>query len=133
MQNIVLEKINLDILDKTKINNCNLEKDIDDIEVLEKDYAIELKKTHLSSYANLINYPIKFEYEFTELEKNILLEAGEIGILTGQWSKLYDDELYLILNKLNKFWNLNSMYNKKYFVRFNSASPKDGEVKFPIT
>ena len=80
---IIVQKVSSDKLDWTKINNCNLERDPDDIDAQNKDYRTEIKKTHLLNYADVINYPIKFTYEFTVQEVDYLKKACQISIITG--------------------------------------------------
>jgi len=125
---IIIQKINSETLDWNKINNCNLDKDSDDIDAQNKDYRTETKKTHLLNYANLINYPVKFTYEFTIQEINYLKEACHVGIITGNWPSIYKEEIDEVLERLKINW-----IEGQYFIRFDSASPKDGTVEFPIT
>lgn len=126
---IIIQKINkFDKLDYMHINKGNFEKEQDDIDAQSKDYETEIRKTHLSNYAELIKYPIKFSYEFTQTEINYLKQACHISIITGQWTKIYEEELDEVLVRLKNNWS-----EGQYFIRFDSASPKDGTVEFPIT
>lgn len=125
---IIIQKINLDSLNWNKVNNCNLEKESDDIDAQNKDYRTETKKTHLLNYANLINYPVKFTYEFTAQEIDYLKRACQVSIVTGNWSSLHEEEIDEVLERLKNNW-----IEGQYFIRFDSASPKDGTVEFPIT
>ena len=128
MNNIIIEKISYDTLNFNKINNANLPIEPDDIKAMSQNYTEELKKTHLDKYYRLINYPVKFEYVLLHNEIEILLSACHIGIITGRRPKLLKAELDYVEDRLTKNW-----IDGAYFVRFDSASPKDGMYKFPIT
>lgn len=124
---IIVQKHKLSELDVDKINNNNLKKDMDDLDARTMDYETELKKTHLSSYANLINYPIKFSYEFTKPEIAILKQACQVSIITSQWPKILDEELNAIYLRLKESW-----IEGRYFIRLDSCSVKDSNVECPI-
>lgn len=125
---IIIQKTNSETLDHNQVNNNNLNKDPDDFDAQNKDYSTELKKTHLSSYSDLIHYPIKFTYEITPTEVRYLEQACQIGIITGNWPSIYEEEMNEILERLKKNW-----IEGQFFIRFDSGSPKDGTVEFPIT
>ena len=125
---IIIQKINSETLDWKKVNNCNLEKELDDIDAQNKDYRTEIKKTHLINYANLINYPVKFTYEFTTQEIDYLKRVCQVSIITGNWPSIFEEEIDEVLERFKKNW-----IEGQYFIRFDSASPKDGTVEFPIT
>ena len=125
---IIIQKVDSKRLDRKSVNNNNLEKEPDDLDAKNKDYQTELSKTHLFNYIDLFDYQICFTYEFTLQESNYLKQSCQIGILTGKWPKLYDEELTQIMERLQKHW-----LDGRYFIRFDSASPKDGEGNFPIT
>lgn len=125
---IIIQKTNSETLDHKQVNNNNLDKDPDDLDAHNKDYQTELRKTHLLNYADLIHYPTKFTYEFTPVEVRYLQQASQISIITNKWTKLYDEELNEILERLKQNW-----VEGQYFIRFDSGSPKDGTVEFPIT
>lgn len=125
---IIIQRIKTETVDFLPLNKGNFEKEPDDLEAQNKDYDTEIKKTHLSNYAELINYPIKFTYEFTPTEVNYLKKTCHVSTITGQWTKIYAEELDEILERLKKNW-----IEGQYFIRFDSTSPKDGTTEFPLT
>lgn len=127
MDGIIIQRIDFNTLDHSKINNNNLPKDSLDYEAMAKNYSDEVVKTHLNTYYKLVNYPVKFEYEFTEDEINILKESAKVSIITAKRNSLMEDELMTIENRLKNNW-----IDGKYFIRFDSGSPKDGYPKFPL-
>jgi hypothetical protein len=127
MNNLVIERIESSTLNHTKINNNNLPKDPLDQEALSKDYTEEVGKTHLDNYYQLVNYPVKFTFEFTEYEAKILLDAGKICTITSRRTELYKEELEFVEARLSNHW-----VDGKYFIRFNSCSTKDGVPRAPL-
>ncbi|AZL89824.1 division cycle 123 protein [Megavirus baoshan] len=115
---------NLDNLENFNSNNHN--KICGDTEVKDLDYRTELNKTNLSQYMDLINYPVIWTYEFNLFESKILLEACHIGCISGKFPKIYSDELFDIINRLNESW-----VEGLWFMRLDTCSPKDSSIKLP--
>ena len=124
---IHIERINFDTYNHPK-NNCNFIKDANDLTINDLDYDTEIARTNLLNYADLIQYPFDHSYQFTKNEIDVLLGTMKTGIAVGRLSHLIEDDLEPIIDRMARSW-----INGKWFVRFNSCSPKDGNAKYPIT
>lgn len=127
MRKFIIQEINLETLDTDSINNNNLPKDKDDVEAQEQDYRIEMKKTWLCEYHVLLNYEVKFTYQFNNRELEILKTASSICSMRKKISGLYEDDLQIVIQRLSDNW-----IPGKYFIRLDACSAKDGMVKGPI-
>lgn len=134
---IIIERVNKLTLNYKEVNNNNLSKDIIKdkypelyAEILNQDYTIEVSKTNLKNYYKLVDYNVDWIYSFNPLETKILYEAAQVGCITGKRPEIFSDELKEIENK----FKLKSIWKEgKWFVRLDSASPKDSIIKLPIT
>lgn len=107
-------------------NTNNHPRDADDDEANVLDYAREHRKTNLTNYASLIDYPIAWTYKFALEELQVLKECSEKGRhLTS--ASLFKEELVPIIDRLQKSWQ-----DGMWFFRFNSCSPKDGVGEYPV-
>jgi len=107
-------------------NSNNHDKDINDIEIVNKDYKTEIAKTNLSMYAELICYPIVWQYTFTLREIHMLYTICETGIIVTRRPKIFDDEIDSLVNELTQFW-----IDGEWFARFDACSMKDAGKKIP--
>ncbi|QGR53620.1 d123 domain-containing protein [Moumouvirus maliensis] len=123
---IHIEYIN-EITNLDDFNSNNHPKFPDDIEANSLDYKTELWKTNLSNYYDLINYPISWTHDFNLSESKILLKANQTGSISGRYPKIYNDELEIIINKLNSCWKQGS-----WFFRLDACSTKDSVVEPPF-
>ena len=122
---IYLEYID-NVDNRDNFNTNNHEKHPNDVEAMNKDYKKEIFKTHLSNYMDLINYPVEWTYTFTQNETKLLSDICKIGIQVLRRPKIFSDEIEQIVDRVNKNW-----VNGEWFVRSDSASPKDSMIKFP--
>lgn len=113
----------------TTCNTNNHPKDPDDIEARDMDYRVEVSRTNLSRYRHLIDYPVAWEYDLTVREAKILGECCASGFLTGRVPAQYEEEMAEIAERMQAYWPEKP---DGYFFRFDSASPKDGVVGFPV-
>lgn len=115
-------------VDNTILSNCNTNnhpiKETDDIDPTA--YHHELSKTYLSKYADLINYPCEYTYEFTKEEVLDLIQMCEISTQTQKQPKLYQDDYDKIIKRFSDHF-----VEGHWFFRFDSCSPKDGSIEFP--
>jgi hypothetical protein len=127
MDHIVVERVHSDG-NNEKNNSNNHPKDPSDLEIIDLDYEIEIKKTNLMNYAHLINYPILWFHTFNADEIKTLVKCSSDCIKTGN-IRLYKEELAPIISRLNTDW---SDQESMLFFRFNAVSPKDGLPEYPI-
>jgi hypothetical protein len=124
---IIVEEIDINAIYKLNTNNHPKETLNNKFyeEVKDLDYKIEFNRTNLMNYAELIDYPITWKYEFNEDEMKILKTCAEKGqyLLSAL---LYKEEIEPIIKRLNDSWQ-----NGKWFFRFNSRSSKDGIHDLP--
>lgn len=111
---------------KNEGNNPKMECDKD------LDYNTEIAKTYLTKWKDVLNYPILFEYEFTKDERETLLDAAKIGVITKRPSSLHAEELEEIIKRLESAMKNIKEEPDGWFVRFDGASPKDGKRDFPL-
>jgi hypothetical protein len=121
---ITIERVHIDLDYDNNTNNHP--RDINDLEISNLDYRTELKKTNLSNYADIIQYPIEWTYTFNSEEIKILILCSEIGMKTGR-TKLFNEEIGSIIDRLNDNWK-----DGMWFFRFDASSPKDGMWEYPI-
>lgn len=125
---IIVEEIDINDVHKYNTNNHPKEtlnnKFYD--EVKDQDYKIELNRTNLMNYADLINYPIAWKYEFNKDEMKILKDCAEKGQFLSS-ARIYKEEIEPIVDRFNDSWR-----DGKWFFRFNSRSPKDGMHEYPM-
>lgn len=126
MDHIIIERVRYDNL--TNINTCNYPKNPNDTDIIDLDYATEIKKTNLMNYAEIINYPIAWSYEFGTDEIKLLIDISSNYIKNGETNKI-NENINLIVDRLENVW---PNTGQKYFFRFNSMSPKDGIPQFPV-
>jgi D123 len=113
------------VIQKVAINNDITTKEIFDIDLLEN----KLKHTFLDKWRHIINYPIIFEYDFTNQEIQDIKDSIQSGMLTGRPSSLHQEEINDLITRLT---NVLPISSTGWFVRFNSLSPKDGCPSIPL-
>jgi hypothetical protein len=115
---VIIEEIDLeDILinGKEKYNSNNHNKDITD-----EEYQNKLNKTYLPYWIDI------FKDNYIVLNIDIpkwFYDAHSIGIQTGKFSKIYEDELEEYILKYKHF---DEILRKGYFIRTNKVSLKFG-------
>jgi hypothetical protein len=110
------------------LNSNNHPKDPDDDEVATLSYKVEISKTHLSRYRDILPYPVAWEHNFHPREVSKLMEAAKSGILRGKVSKSVLADLEPVVERLQADWQ---DAPDGLFFRFDGASPKDGQRAFP--
>ncbi len=116
---VIIQKIDLeDILinGKEKYNSNNHNEYITD-----KEYQYKLKKTYLPYWIDI------FKDNYSVLNIHIpkwFYDAHLIGIQTGKFSKIYEDELEQYISKYKHF---DEILKKGYFIRTNKVSLKYGQ------
>eukprot|EP01112_Ceratiomyxa_fruticulosa_P014097 TRINITY_DN4013_c0_g4_i1.p1 TRINITY_DN4013_c0_g4~~TRINITY_DN4013_c0_g4_i1.p1 ORF type:complete len:299 (-),score=68.43 TRINITY_DN4013_c0_g4_i1:139-1035(-) len=119
--------------DTNDFNTNNHSKDESDIEAKDLDYKVEIARTNLEKWSDVINYPIAFQHKFLPGEVKYLLEASHIGRISQRVSSLHTEELEQITERLElEMKNNNIVSLAGWFFRFSSCSPKDGCRNFPM-
>jgi hypothetical protein len=115
--------------DETIMNSTNHPKDPADLEVRDLDYKTEIRKTNLKYWRTLIDYPVKFEWTFTTEEVKHFQAAMPISLISREFSSLHSEEMEAAVKRLET-----ELIDSRtgWFVRFDSASPKDGKRSWPL-
>lgn len=122
---IIIEKINLnDVIKYNKIRyNTN---NIWENKIKPLDYDKKIKKTNTNNWVN------KFQNTYKKIiindpdEINWMIEASMISSKTGTFTKFYQEDLELFLQKYEPIYN--DIFNgTKYFVRTENVSFKFGQ------
>lgn len=122
---VIIERVHRKDID---CNDCNNPKDPTDLTVQDLDYNEELMKTNLEYYADFIQYPYQFIYEFTEAEAGVLIDAIPHGFTYGVVDEHYQSEINAIIQRL-KCSSIPLMPTYGWFVRMGLCSPKDGKYR----
>lgn len=119
--------------DLNDFNTNNHPKAETDLEAKDLDYKVEIARTNLEKWCNVIEYPIAFQHKFLPGEVKYLLEASQIGRISQRVSSLHTEELEQITERLElEMKNNNIVSPTGWFFRFSSCSPKDGCRNFPM-
>lgn len=100
------------------------------MEIRDLDKTTTLRRTWLDNYAHLIDYPTKHVFKFTATELATLVEASRIGQISMRRPSYMDfeEDLLQIENRIAE----SIPFDRDYFIRLSSASPKDGLPNMPI-
>jgi hypothetical protein len=131
---IIVERVPYTPFGSKELNTANHPRREDDQEAKGLDYNTEVDKTCLHRWKDIIEYPVLFEYTFTDEEACILVDAAKCGIITKRMSKVHKEELMEITCRLENHMKKlgDTLPTTGLFFRFSGASPKDGRFSFPV-
>jgi hypothetical protein len=98
-------------------------------EVLHLDYKTEIKRTNVSAWKDMIQYPVKFEWTFEPAEARVMKESMQISLISNKLSSLHEEELTACIDRLQTQM---PEVQDGWFIRFDEASPKDGVRAWPL-
>jgi len=83
-----------------RCNDCNNPVEPGDPDASECRYQSEIAKTRLEHYADMIGYPYRYVYRFTEAEAAVLMDAAPSGYITGRPCSTLAEELAAVAQRL---------------------------------
>lgn len=102
-----------------------------DSNISKEEYVNELQKTYKDVWSKIFDNSNTIKFEFTEKHYNVLRDATKVSSIKGTPSKIYEEEIIEITNKLDQ---IGIFDGRKWFARLSECSPKDGlHGKGPFT
>lgn len=115
-------------LSKGEFNTNNHVTNFNGETITAEQYSQEIVKTHYTKWIHLIPHDDHIIIRLTKYEQQVLRDACEVGIIAHRMSKLHEEELVEISERVDNFIS----GNEPYFLRIDACSPKDCPYDGPV-